>query len=205
MVRGQSVKACMIRVYWLAACVACLSSLLSLAPARSSVVHQGNVKTQLKGAIYAQGWRDRSLFGKDMPEYHSTFNTMDVDGSGRLTFSEFDAAFQRLDIIVAPELLMEIFQACDADKNGTVDYREFVQEFVTRHEQNAAAVAARQQARQQPLAAPLSTATVTTTSSTSTVEAAVMEPPPAEKHLRDALARVGFGAPSERASNNPTI
>ena len=129
---------------------------------------------------------------------------MDVDGSGRLTFSEFDAAFQRLDIIVAPELLMEIFQACDADKNGTVDYREFVQEFVTRHEQNAAAVAARQQARQQPLAAPLSTATVTTTSSTSTVEAAVMEPPPAEKHLRDALARVGFGAPSERASERAT-
>lgn len=54
------------------------------------------------------------------------FKEADVDGSGSLTFDEFQALMEQVELGISPQELRFVISEADENENGVVDYEEFV-------------------------------------------------------------------------------
>ncbi|TKY57600.1 Calcium-dependent protein kinase isoform 2 [Spatholobus suberectus] len=61
------------------------------------------------------------------------FNNMDTDGSGTITFEELKSGLSRLDSQLSESEIRQLMDAADIDKNGTIDYFEFIAATMDRH------------------------------------------------------------------------
>lgn len=73
-----------------------------------------------------------------LPTLNHTLEKMDTDGDGELSLSELEKALnnqklrQRFESLgVHPEDIRDLFHTFDLDRSGTVDYHEFIAEFLT--------------------------------------------------------------------------
>ncbi|KAH7431742.1 hypothetical protein KP509_08G063700 [Ceratopteris richardii] len=55
-----------------------------------------------------------------------TFQMIDTDSSGSITFEELKIGLQKLGSRLMDEEIQKIMEAADVDKNGTIDYGEFI-------------------------------------------------------------------------------
>ncbi|CAN1315172.1 Calcium-dependent protein kinase 29 [Linum perenne] len=61
------------------------------------------------------------------------FKNMDTDGSGTITYEELEAGLHRLGSKLSEAEIRQLMDAADVDKNGTIDYVEFVTATMHRH------------------------------------------------------------------------
>ncbi|KAJ7966913.1 putative Calcium-dependent protein kinase [Quillaja saponaria] len=61
------------------------------------------------------------------------FNNMDTDGSGTITLEELKSGLSRLGSKLSESEIKQLMDAADVDKNGTIDYIEFVTATMHRH------------------------------------------------------------------------
>ncbi|KAJ9553881.1 hypothetical protein OSB04_017926 [Centaurea solstitialis] len=61
------------------------------------------------------------------------FNNMDTDGSGSITYEELKTGLTKLGSRLAEAEIQQLMEAADVDKNGTIDYIEFVTATMHRH------------------------------------------------------------------------
>lgn len=76
----------------------------------------------------------RSLYGQKMEHARQAFGLMDVDGGGTIDSAEFGTALKRLGFNLTPVQTKQVLDVVDADANGVVDYREFVELLGEEHE-----------------------------------------------------------------------
>lgn len=70
--------------------------------------------------------QDRTLYGRKLGDARKTFGLMDRDGNGFLSREEFAEGLNRLDFGLTDAQLAEVLNAVDTDRNGTVEYDEFL-------------------------------------------------------------------------------
>lgn len=56
-----------------------------------------------------------------------TFKFIDTDGSGGLSLNELKDAFHAMGVFISQAVMDQIMTIFDKDKNGTINYYEFVQ------------------------------------------------------------------------------
>ncbi|KAM0019605.1 putative protein kinase CAMK-CDPK family [Helianthus debilis subsp. tardiflorus] len=61
------------------------------------------------------------------------FNNMDTDGSGSITYEELKTGLSKLGSRLAEGEIQQLMEAADVDKNGTIDYIEFITATMHRH------------------------------------------------------------------------
>ncbi|XP_076910927.1 calcium-dependent protein kinase 29-like [Bidens hawaiensis] len=61
------------------------------------------------------------------------FNNMDTDGSGSITYEELKAGLSKLGSRLVDSEIRQLLEAADVDKNGTIDYIEFITATMHRH------------------------------------------------------------------------
>ncbi|XP_076935190.1 calcium-dependent protein kinase 29-like [Bidens hawaiensis] len=61
------------------------------------------------------------------------FNNMDTDGSGSITHEELKAGLSKLGSRLVDSEIRQLLEAADVDKNGTIDYIEFITATMHRH------------------------------------------------------------------------
>ncbi|KAJ0489191.1 putative protein kinase CAMK-CDPK family [Helianthus annuus] len=61
------------------------------------------------------------------------FNNMDTDGSGSITYEELKTGLSKLGSRLAEAEIQQLMEAADVDKNGTIDYIEFITATMHRH------------------------------------------------------------------------
>ncbi|KAJ0669660.1 putative protein kinase CAMK-CDPK family [Helianthus annuus] len=61
------------------------------------------------------------------------FSNMDTDGSGSITYEELKAGLSKLGSRLVESEIQQLMDAADVDKNGTIDYIEFVTATMHRH------------------------------------------------------------------------
>lgn len=54
-----------------------------------------------------------------------TFRAFDLDKDGRLSLLELLSAVRCFNLLIPREHVKQLFEQCDRDKNGSVDYEEF--------------------------------------------------------------------------------
>lgn len=87
-----------------------------------------NKMKKLALKVIAQNLSDEEIKGlKHM------FKNMDTDGSGTITFEELKVGLSRLGSRVGESEIRQLMDAADVDKNGTIDYMEFITATMHRH------------------------------------------------------------------------
>ena len=81
-----------------------------------------NVFRQIKKLMSGK----RKLYGKKLSDAQQIFETMDKDGGGFLSHSEFGTALGRLGLGLSEKQVEEVLAVVDADGSGTVEYAEFI-------------------------------------------------------------------------------
>lgn len=66
------------------------------------------------------------IFGTGKTEIRAVFDSIDLDGNGELDREEMDQAIARLGLELSKGEIDQLMEEMDTDKNGTVDYGEFV-------------------------------------------------------------------------------
>ena len=66
----------------------------------------------------------RMIYSHTLQTVCDVFDACDKDGSGRLSFEEFEDAMLRLDLGLRPTEVRAIFDATDRDHDGRLDYNE---------------------------------------------------------------------------------
>ncbi|KAK3231901.1 hypothetical protein Dsin_003782 [Dipteronia sinensis] len=61
------------------------------------------------------------------------FNNMDTDGSGTITYEELKNGLSRLGSKLSEAEIKQLMDAADVDKNGSIDYTEFITATMHRH------------------------------------------------------------------------
>ncbi|XP_057974282.1 calcium-dependent protein kinase 29 [Malania oleifera] len=61
------------------------------------------------------------------------FNNIDTDGSGTITYEELRTGLSRLGTKLTEAEIQQLMDAADVDKNGTLDYMEFITATMHRH------------------------------------------------------------------------
>ncbi|PON93955.1 GPCR kinase [Trema orientale] len=61
------------------------------------------------------------------------FNNMDTDGSGTITLEELKTGLSRLGSRLSESEIQQLMDAADVDRNGTIDYIEFITATMHRH------------------------------------------------------------------------
>ncbi|KAI3431988.1 uncharacterized protein J3R85_007646 [Psidium guajava] len=74
-----------------------------------------------------------NLSEEEIKGLRQTFNNMDTDGSGTITFDEFKSGLSRLGSKLTEAEMRQLMDAADVDKNGTIDYTEFITATINRH------------------------------------------------------------------------
>ncbi|CAF0724390.1 unnamed protein product [Didymodactylos carnosus] len=69
----------------------------------------------------------RKLTQNQVAELRQAFNLFDTDGSGAISIKEFKQALWALDIQANDQEVQHMFKAIDADKNGEIEFEEFVE------------------------------------------------------------------------------
>eukprot|EP00727_Mastigamoeba_balamuthi_P002950 m51a1_g12652 hypothetical protein (530) ;mRNA; f:420-2823 len=59
------------------------------------------------------------------PPEVSTFEEIDKDGSGTISYKEFTQALERFDLSLTSEQIYDLFHSIDGDQNGQISYDEF--------------------------------------------------------------------------------
>ncbi|KAH8046461.1 voltage-gated potassium channel [Aureococcus anophagefferens] len=67
------------------------------------------------------------LRGRQPKDMRETFNMMDTDGSGSMSFREFRDAMRVLEINMSAERLAVLWRTLDADHSGEIDVSEFME------------------------------------------------------------------------------
>jgi Ca2+-binding EF-hand superfamily protein len=93
---------------------------------KKTVNRQLTANTPSKVKILSQSW---SLAGKDYVEedFMDAFRVFDTDGDGRITAKELMAVLVELGIKTSKSDVKKMIQELDYDRNGTIEYSEFVQ------------------------------------------------------------------------------
>ena len=109
-----------------------LASQVSEIEKRQSHVQEVNEKTQLKGTV----GRQDSLIVKlgttpEVSDYlkgilGDVFKTYDVDGNGTLGKKEFTTFLTDFHEYIQPNQVDQVFNVCDQDGSGVIDYDEFI-------------------------------------------------------------------------------
>ncbi|GMY28175.1 calcium-dependent protein kinase 29 isoform X2 [Fagus crenata] len=74
-----------------------------------------------------------NLSEEDIKGLKQTFNNMDTDKSGTITFEELKTGLSRLGSKLTETEIKQLMDATDVDKNGTIDYTEFITATMHRH------------------------------------------------------------------------
>ncbi|KAJ7957914.1 putative Calcium-dependent protein kinase [Quillaja saponaria] len=74
-----------------------------------------------------------TLSEEEIKGLKQTFNNMDTDGSGTITLEELKSGLSRLGSKLTETEIKQLMDAADVDKNGTIDYIEFVTATMHRH------------------------------------------------------------------------
>ncbi|TQD97886.1 hypothetical protein C1H46_016411 [Malus baccata] len=83
---------------------------------------------QLMDAVIAENLSEEEIHGlKEM------FNNIDTDGSGSITLEELKTGLTRLGSKLTETEIKQLMDAADIDKNGTIDYTEFITATMHRH------------------------------------------------------------------------
>ena len=67
-----------------------------------------------------------------------SFREYDTDGSGELSFAEFNAAMSDFDLGLAPEQVRLLMNWLDTDGNGQISFEEFISKFKVEFSKEAA-------------------------------------------------------------------
>ncbi|KAI3730323.1 hypothetical protein L1987_61492 [Smallanthus sonchifolius] len=70
---------------------------------------------------------------EEMNGLKQMFNNMDTDGSGFITYEELKTGLSKLGSRLAESEIQQLLEAADVDKNGTIDYIEFITATMHRH------------------------------------------------------------------------
>ncbi|XP_044480242.1 calcium-dependent protein kinase 29-like [Mangifera indica] len=74
-----------------------------------------------------------NLTTEEIKGLREMFNNMDTDGSGTITFEELKDGLRRLGSKLSETEIKQLMDAADVDKNGTIDYTEFITATMQRH------------------------------------------------------------------------
>ncbi|RWS01527.1 calmodulin-A-like protein [Dinothrombium tinctorium] len=66
------------------------------------------------------------LSEKELADLKDGFAVFDQDHDGKITSKEIEAVLKAAGINVSEDMLNEIIKEADADKNGVIDFDEFV-------------------------------------------------------------------------------
>jgi len=80
-----------------------------------------NKMKKLAVRVIAQSMSEEEIAG-----LHNIFKIMDVDGSGTITFEELKIGLQKVGSSMNESDVRDLMDAADVDKNGTIDYGEFL-------------------------------------------------------------------------------
>ncbi|GLT34999.1 hypothetical protein SLA2020_094840 [Shorea laevis] len=75
----------------------------------------------------------KNLSGDEIVGLQEMFNNMDTDRSGTITFEELKTGLARLGSRLSDAEAKQLMDAADVDKNGTIDYNEFITATMHRH------------------------------------------------------------------------
>ncbi|CAL9051818.1 unnamed protein product [Musa banksii] len=74
-----------------------------------------------------------TLSEEDLKGLQHTFNNIDTDRSGTITLEELKTGLRRLGSKLTEDEIKQLMDAADVDKNGTIDYIEFMAATMHRH------------------------------------------------------------------------
>ncbi|KAL6994779.1 Calcium-dependent protein kinase 9 [Sarracenia purpurea var. burkii] len=74
-----------------------------------------------------------NLSEEEIKGLRQTFNNMDIDGSGTITIEELKIGLSKLGSKLSDAEIEALMDAADVDKNGTIDYIEFITATMHRH------------------------------------------------------------------------
>uniref|UniRef100_A0A804ISI5 non-specific serine/threonine protein kinase n=3 Tax=Musa acuminata TaxID=4641 RepID=A0A804ISI5_MUSAM len=74
-----------------------------------------------------------NLSEEDLKGLQHTFNNIDTDKSGTITLEELKTGLRRLGSKLTEDEIKQLMDAADVDKNGTIDYLEFITATMHRH------------------------------------------------------------------------
>lgn len=74
-----------------------------------------------------------SLSEEEIKGLKQMFKNIDTDNSGAITLEELKAGLSRLGSRMSESEVMQLMEAADVDKNGTIDYIEFITATMHRH------------------------------------------------------------------------
>ncbi|KAH8092093.1 voltage-gated potassium channel [Aureococcus anophagefferens] len=77
--------------------------------------------------VFVEKLRSSSSSGAPAQDMRETFNMMDTDGSGSMSFREFRDAMRVLEINMSAERLAVLWRTLDADHSGEIDVSEFME------------------------------------------------------------------------------
>jgi len=69
----------------------------------------------------------RPLSGDELADLHEQFDECDIDGDGRIDFTEFAQLLENLGSTVPSAKQRGHFDAIDLDSDGAIDRKEFMQ------------------------------------------------------------------------------
>uniref|UniRef100_A0A804ISI1 non-specific serine/threonine protein kinase n=1 Tax=Musa acuminata subsp. malaccensis TaxID=214687 RepID=A0A804ISI1_MUSAM len=75
----------------------------------------------------------KNLSEEDLMGLQHTFNNIDTDRSGTITLEELKTGLRRLGSKLTEDEIKQLMDAADVDKNGTIDYIEFMAATMHRH------------------------------------------------------------------------
>ena len=68
----------------------------------------------------------QSMSEEEIAGLREMFKMMDTDGSGAITFEELKEGLHRVGSNMRESDMRDLMDAADVDKNGTIDYSEFL-------------------------------------------------------------------------------
>ncbi|PIN07675.1 Ca2+/calmodulin-dependent protein kinase, EF-Hand protein superfamily [Handroanthus impetiginosus] len=74
-----------------------------------------------------------NLSEKEIKGLKQTFNNMDTDGSGTITYEELRTGLSKLGSKLSETEIQQLMEGADVDKSGTIDYIEFITATMHRH------------------------------------------------------------------------
>ncbi|GFP97738.1 calcium-dependent protein kinase 29 [Phtheirospermum japonicum] len=74
-----------------------------------------------------------NLSEEDIKGLKQMFNNMDTDGSGTITYEELRTGLTKLGSKLSEPEIKQLMEAADVDKNGSIDYIEFITATMHRH------------------------------------------------------------------------
>ncbi|KAH8044395.1 urease [Aureococcus anophagefferens] len=77
--------------------------------------------------VFVEKLKSSSSSGAPAQDMRETFNMMDTDGSGSMSFREFRDAMRVLEINMSAERLAVLWRTLDADHSGEIDVSEFME------------------------------------------------------------------------------